>query len=128
MKMLAEWLDFVITTLQTWPHSHDVSVLETQQFSAAQFALKVRAGLRPDGMLQVRLYCNGEHIDYAYHVIQGERALRWDNKEHFSMLASHPHHFHTITGEVKVSLLTGDPEQDLPLVLDNLTQFLGDAS
>lgn len=122
---LADWLDFVITTLQTWPHCHSVHILETQQFSNQQFALKVRAALVPNGTLQVRLYHNHEHTDYAYHVIRDQHTLRWDNKEHFPTLTSFPHHFHTPTGQVEASLLTGQPEHDLPLTLDQLARFFG---
>ncbi|MBN2394224.1 MAG: hypothetical protein JXR84_26055 [Anaerolineae bacterium] len=123
MRVLSDWLEFVITTLQTWQHCHSVRILETQQFSDSQFALKVRATLIPEGTLQVRLYHNGAHTDYAYHIIRGEDALRWDNKEHFPTLASHPHHFHTATGQVETSQLTGDPTRDLPLVLAYLAQL-----
>lgn len=124
MKALSDWLEFVITTLQTWPHCQSVSILETQQFSERQFALKVRAILIPDGTLQVRLYCNGTHTDYAYHFIRGDCSVRWDNKEHFPTLASHPHHFHAAPGQVETSRLTGDPTCDLPLVLEHLAQLI----
>ncbi|MBI4769787.1 MAG: hypothetical protein HY784_05060 [Chloroflexi bacterium] len=45
MNALAEWLDFVVSTLQRWPLCRAVRVVETQQFSERQFALKVRAEL-----------------------------------------------------------------------------------
>jgi hypothetical protein len=94
-----------------------VRIVETQQFSDVQFAFKVRAELFTGDTLQVRLYCNRSHTDYAYHFIHGDQAFRWDNKEHFSTLATHPHHFHAASGQVEPSPLTGDPVQDLPLVL-----------
>jgi hypothetical protein len=111
-------------TLQTWPHCHTVRILETQQFSERQFALKVRATLISGGTVQVRLYRNGAHTDYAYHVICGEQSMRWDNKEHFSALRSHPHHFHTTNGQVEVSPFTGDPDHDLPLMLNYLAELI----
>jgi hypothetical protein len=123
MRVLSDWLEFVITTLQTWSHCHSVRILETQQFSESQFALKVRATLIPEGTLQVRLYHNAAHIDYTYHFIRGDYSVRWDNKEHFPTLASHPHHFHTAAGQAETSQLTGDPTRDLPLVLDYLAQL-----
>jgi len=125
MRTLSDWLEFVITTLQTWPHCHSVRILETQQFSERQFALKVRATLTPGGTLQVRLYRNGAHTDYAYHVIDAEHSMRWDNKEHFPTLRSHPPHFHAANGQVETSPLTGNPDHDLPLVLNDLEQFAG---
>lgn len=43
MTTLPELLNFVVTTLQSSPLCSRVRVLETHQFSADQFALKVRA-------------------------------------------------------------------------------------
>jgi hypothetical protein len=95
--------------------------LETRQFSESQFAFKIRADLVSGGILQVYLYRNGEHTDYAYQLFRGDRpVVRWDNKEHFSSLSSHPHHFHSASGKVEISPLTGDPTHDLPIVLSSL--------
>lgn len=124
MKTLSGWLEFVITTLQTWPHCHNVRILETPQFSERQFALKVRATLISGGTVQVRLYRNGAHTDYAYHVIYDDQSMRWDNKEHFPTLRSHPHHFHAANGQVEPSPLTGDPNHDLPWVLNYLAHLV----
>ena len=123
MSTLPDLLSFVVTTLQTWSLCSKVRVLETRQFSKSQFTLKVRAELAAGGILQVRLYRNGEHTDYAYHLIHDDQAVRWDNKEHFTTLPSHPHHFHSASGQVKASPLTGDPSRDLPLVLNYLTNL-----
>lgn len=126
MTTPADTLNLVITTLQGSPLCKAVHVLETQQFSAQQFALKVRAELTRGGVLQVRLYYNDRHVDYAYQLFQADQPLlRWDNKEHFSNVATHPHHFHAPTGLVGDSTLNGDPVHDLPLVLDYLTTFSG---
>ncbi len=121
MSTLPDLLSFVVTTLQTWSLCRAVRVLETRQFSKHQFTLKVRAELAVGGILQVRLYRNSEHTDYAYHLIHDDKAVRWDNKEHFPALSSHPHHFHNSSGQVEASPLTGDLFHDLPLVLDYLT-------
>jgi hypothetical protein len=125
MNTLADVLGLVVTMLQAWPLSHAVRVLETHQFSDRQFALKVRAELTAGGTLQVRLYRNGEHTDYAYQLIRGGESIRWDNKEHFPSIASHPHHFHSASGQVEASPLIGDPSYDLPFVLDYLTVLCG---
>ena len=122
MMTLPELLDFVFTTLQTSPLCHSVRVIETQQFSERQFAIKVRADLTSGDWLQVRLYCNESHMDYAYHVARSEQTTaRWDNKEHFPQLSSFPHHHHLASGEISESPLTGDPQHDLPLILTALT-------
>jgi hypothetical protein len=126
MTTPADTLNLVITTLQGSPLCSTVRVLETQQFSEQRFALKVRADLVRGGVLQVRLYYNDRHIDYAYQVFRADQPLlRWDNKEHFPGIATHPHHFHASTGLVGDSSLNGDPVYDLPLVLEYLTTFSG---
>ena len=126
MTTPADTLNLVITTLQGSPLCSTVRVLETQQFSEQRFALKVRADLVRGGVLQVRLYYNDRHIDYAYQLFQADQpVLRWDNKEHFPGIATHPHHFHASTGLVGDSTLNGDPVHDLPLVLDYLIIFTG---
>jgi hypothetical protein len=123
---LADSLSFVITTLQGSPLCRAVRVLETHQFSDREFALKVRADLVSGGGLQVRLYFNDRHIDYAYQLFRNEQpVLRWDNTEHFPGIATYPHHFHAPAGHVGDSPLTGDPAHDLPVVLDYLTTFSG---
>jgi hypothetical protein len=126
MTTPADMLNLVITTLQGSPLCTAVHVLENHQFSEQRFALKVRAELAHGGILQVRLYYNDRHIDYAYQVFRADLPLlRWDNKEHFPHLETQPHHFHTPTGSVVVSTLDGQPDHDLPLVLDYLTTFAG---
>jgi hypothetical protein len=121
VKSAAVLLGFVISTLQLSPVCRQVSILDFNPFSDQQFTFKVRADLKDDFVLQVRLYCNHDHIDYAYQLLQRERPIqRWNNKEHFPHLASYPHHHHTQGGEVIESSLNGDPEHDLPLVLASL--------
>ena len=124
MNTLAELLNFVTTALQSSPLCSAVRILETHQFSDSQFALKARAELTAGRTLQVRLYRNGSHTDYAYQLLHGNIPLvRWDNKEHFPDISSHPHHIHVATGQVEHSPLTGDPAHDLPYVLNLLTTF-----
>jgi len=99
---------------------HTVRIVETHPFSSQQFALKVRAEMQDGGMLQIRLYRNFSHLDYAYQFIEHDQMiLRWDNKEHFPLLDTNPHHFHFGSG-VESSPLKGDPLYDLPVVLDYL--------
>ncbi len=96
MNTLPELLNFVITTLQLWSRVRHVRVLATEQFSSTQFAIKVRAELKNEDSLQVRIYHNESHIDYAYQLIcAGAPLIRWDNKEHFATIATYPHHFIT---------------------------------
>lgn len=121
MNTLADLLNFVVSTLELSPLCVSVQVWETEQFSADQFALKVRAGLKSGSVLQVRLYCNGAHTDYAYQLLDNdEPRVRWDNKEHFPSISSYPHHLHVTATQTASSSLNGDPTHDLPLVLEYL--------
>ena len=127
MKSLADLLNFVVSTLQASPLCHAVSILETLQFSDEQFALKVRAELANGNTLQVRLYYNRAHIDYAYQIFRKETPMiRWDNKEHFPSIATQPHHFHMSADAIESSPLDGDPQHDLPIILNYLTTLKAD--
>lgn len=120
MSTLADLLNYVVTTPQNYSSCKVVRVVETENFSQQRFALKVRAELVNEITLQVRLYYNQGHIDYAYQLVQNSLpVLRWDNKEHFPEISSFPHHFHT-KGQVEPSKLIGDLPHDLPLVLRHL--------
>lgn len=119
MNTLPDLLNIIVTTLQTSLLFDSVKVVETSQFSESQFLLKVRAQLSTGKMLQIRVYQNGEHIDYAYQMFSGDQGIiRWDNKEHFPVIATHPHHFHSSTGVIQDSELVGDPVRDLLVVLE----------
>ncbi|MBN1148331.1 MAG: hypothetical protein JXA78_13820 [Anaerolineales bacterium] len=121
MNEFVDLLTFVMTSLQTNPVVRSAQVLESNQFSDSQFSLKVRAELQSGATFQVRLYQKGGHIDYSYQVFQDDQTwMRWDNKEHFSHLANHPHHFHTSQGSVETSALEGNPRKDLLAVLEYL--------
>lgn len=122
MSSLAGLLGTVVTMLQGSRLCSGVRVVETQQFSDRQFAFKVRAELDHGGWLQVRLYVNGDHIDYAYHLATAGKVVRWDNKEHFAAVSTHPHHFHTASGRVEASPLRGNPEHDLQVVLRSILE------
>jgi len=117
----ADLLNVVVSTLQTSSFCRSVRTIEAFRFSETQFGLKVRADLTSGHVLQVRLYRNGEHTDYAYQLFQTDTpVLRWDNKEHFPSISSFPHHFHNASGLVEFSPLTGDPAHDLPFLLNYL--------
>jgi len=68
-------------------------------------------------LYRIRPYRNGDHIDYAYQFVLDEPRARWDNKEHFPSIPSHPHHFHNADGKIEA----GNPAHDLPIVLDHLS-------
>lgn len=121
MNSMADLLSYVVTALQSSGRCGTVRVLDTQSFSAHQYAIKVRAELLNGDALQIRIYHNSGHVDYSYQLLRAnEPVMRWDNKEHFPEIASYPHHHHSAAGEVRISPLTGDATTDLPFVLKML--------
>jgi len=101
-----------------------VTEVETKEFSLEQFFFKVRAELIGESKLQVRIYYNQGHIDYAYQLFTEVPLLRWDNKEEFRNLTTYPHHHHNEQGKVKPSPLVGDPIRDIEVVLQEVSAFL----
>jgi len=117
-------LGTVKAILQADPLCRRVTVIETKEFSSEQFLFKLRADLPKAYKLQVRIYHNQGHIDYAYQLFSTVPVLRWDNKEEFHHLESYPHHHHDEHGDVELSPLTGDPSQDLGVVLHKVAEYL----
>jgi hypothetical protein len=70
LNSLTDLLTSVVSTLQTSTLCRSVQPIETFRFSETQFGLKVRSHLISGDMLQVRLYCKGDHTDYSYQVFQ----------------------------------------------------------
>ena len=66
MISLPSLLAKLVATLQTHPICGTVAVLETRSFSSEQFYFKIRAELIGGYNLQVRIYHNQGHVDYAY--------------------------------------------------------------
>lgn len=117
-------LTLVVSTLQSSPLCLSVAVIQEKVFSGEQFVLKVRAQLVNEQSLQVYLYHNRGHYDYAYQVFGIRPLMRWDNKEDCPGLANFPHHFHPGDAAPVASSLTGEPVADLQIVLTNLEKNL----
>ncbi len=126
MSSLPSLLGALMTVLQSHPLCHRVTVVETKSFSADQFFFKVRAGIAERYHLQVRVYYNRGHIDYAYQLFTEVPLLRWDNKEEFRHLPTYPHHHHDADGRVVSSPLTGDPLKDIHVVLQEISTFVSE--
>ena len=66
-------------------------------------------------------------MDYAYQLFKEKRPiLRWDNKEEFRSLKTYPHHHHDDRGNIHPSPLSGDPQADILLVLQEIENFLAE--
>ena len=117
---LASLLGRIMTTMQAHSVCRDTKCTESRSFSAEQFYFKIRSSLSTGGTLQVRVYFNEGHIDYAYQVFTNMPVMRWDNKEDYPDVATFPHHFHDENGHVGPSGLSGDPAADIQQVLDHI--------
>ena len=124
MTSLPSLLGGLITALQVHPICRKVRVIETKQFSSDQFFFKIRAEMTGGYRLQIRVYYNHRHIDYAYQFFTDVPLMRWDNKEEFRHLATYPHHHHDVIGDVKPSALTGDPTKDITIVLKEISVYI----
>lgn len=124
MTSLPSLLGTVMAILQAHPLCENTVVMETKEFSPDQFFFKIRTELTEEHKLQVRIYYNQGHIDYAYQLFTDEPLLRWDNKEEFQHLETYPHHHHDDKGNVKPSPLIGDPVSDVEIVLQEVSIFL----
>ena len=124
MISLPSLLGALRAILQAHPLCEKVTGVETREFSSDQFSFAIRANLAGAKKLQVRIYYNRGHVDYAYQLFTDVPLLRWDNKEEFRHLATYPHHHHDEQGHVKQSPLSGDPSRDMGIVLQEIDRFL----
>lgn len=80
--------------------------------------------LRPAYQLEIRLIQTEDELLYSYQLFTDIPLVRWDNAPHFPALPTFPHHLHDETGTVGSSPLNGDLLQDLPYILNQVTQLL----
>ena len=124
MIALTSLLGALVAILQAYSLCEKVTEMETREFSPEQFFFRVKAELTGGSKLQVRMYYNRGHVDYAYQLFTAVPLLRWDNKEEFRHLTTYPHHHHDEEGHVKPSPLTGDAIRDVGIVLQAVSAFL----
>lgn len=124
MTSLSSILGTLMATLQSHPICERATVVETKVFSPDQFFFKVRAEFTGGYNFQARIYYNQGYIDYAYQIFTHVPFVRWDNKEEFHHLETYPHHQHDEQGNVKPSLLTGDPVKDIKVVLQEVYELI----
>jgi len=73
----------------------------------------------------IDFYYNATLAKYGYTLIQGQRrVIGWDNARHHPGLTNFPHHFHREDGQVESSPMTGNPEQDVWIVLEKINEIL----
>jgi len=121
---LQSLLDLVITTLRADLRCESIVDIETQVFSDEQFLVKARARIQEELSFQVRIYHNRSHYDYSYQLFGDRPLTRWDNKEDCPSLENYPHHRHLPDASIVASSLQGDPAVDLPVVAQELAEFI----
>ena len=124
MTSLPSLLGALMAILQAHSLCDRVTSVETKEFAQDQFLFKVRAELAEGYAIQIRIYYNRAHIDYAYQLFIDTPLLRWDNKEEFPYVSTYPHHHHDEHGKVHPSPLGGDPVRDMPIVLQAISEFI----
>jgi len=124
LTSLPSLLGALTAILRAHPACERVTIIETKEFSPDQFFFKLRVELIGENKLQVRVYYNRGHMDYAYQLFTDVPLLRWDNKEEFRHITTYPHHHHDEQGTVKSSPLIGDPINDIEIVLQEISKFL----
>lgn len=115
---LAELRALIEDILRANSMCQNVTVLEAVEYSLSQFRIRIRANLVGGLKFQVHFYCNQSHVDYAYQVFGHFPLVRWDNKEEHPHIKTYPHHHHNLDDDVVDSALVGNPEIDLPRVLE----------
>jgi Family of unknown function (DUF6516) len=121
---LQSLLDLVVTTLRGDLRCESIADVETQAFSEEKFFVKVRAQVRGELFLQVRIYYNQGHYDYSYQLFKDRPLSRWDNKEDCPGLENFPHHRHLPDATIVASSLRGDPVVDLPIVVQEIRESI----
>lgn len=114
----------LVAILQAHRLCQQIKIVETKTFSLEQYFIKIRVQLPKEHKLQVCVYHNWGHIDYAYQLFSNVPLLRWDNKEEFPHLNTYPHHHHDDLGNIIVSPLKGNPIKDIEIVLAEITKFM----
>ena len=124
MSIINILISEILVQLTNSPVCFSTEVTEITSFPKGNFVIKVRARLQKKCKFQIRLYYNEGHYDYSYQLYNRGTIARWDNKEDFPNIATFPHHFHTKSGAVLESLLSGDPLRDFPFVLLEIERII----
>lgn len=87
--------------------------------------LRLRCNLLPSSYhLDIRLIQTEIETIYSYQLFTDQPIVRWDNAPHFPLIATFPHHYHNLKGEVEPSPLKGLIFEDSNYVLENIKTIL----
>lgn len=115
----------VLAILEGHPLVSDVKIIRLDETPTGHLECKVRCRITGGQQFQVWLHQSAHTTDYAYQLFTSVPLLRWDNAPHYPGIETAPHHFHDEQNNVGSSPLTGQPSVDLPIVLEVISQRLG---
>ncbi len=115
----------LLRLLQNSPVTQNPQIVELMIYGENAFRFKIRATVDPTITFQVWVNCNPRHTRYAYQLFRyGNTLLRWDNAPHHPGIAGFPHHLHDAQDQIYPTALSGNPEEDLPAVLNEIAHYL----
>lgn len=117
-------VDAILRLLREYPLVTAVRVVNFDETPTGKLELKIRCRLAGIYQLQLWLHHEPAFQDYAYQLFTDRPILRWDNSPHYPDVRTAPHHFHRQDEEVGESPLTGNPLEDLRLVMDEIGKWL----
>lgn len=117
-------VDDILGILRTSALVKNTRIIQYDETPSGKLEIKIRCQLPKSHQLQIWIHVEPEFQDYAYQVFTTTPLLRWDNAPHYSHLATAPHHFHDESGKVHGSSLTGNIQQDVKTVLQEIADWI----
>jgi len=117
-------LNQILNILQISNMVKRIKVIEHDEVDRDTFMFKIRANLPKNLMIQIRVVKDSDFIRYSYQLFSNIPILRWDNAEDYPNIRTYPHHFHDETGGVNSSELSGNPLEDIRIVLKRIEIYL----
>ncbi len=119
-SLLAELLDILSQSQIV----QATQVVEHDETARGRVLLRIRCQLPLGYNLQIWVHHQRAFQRYAYQLFTDRPILRWDNAPHHPEIRGFPHHFHDETGREFPSILKGDSLVDVPMILNEIAQFL----
>lgn len=118
------FVEELVSFLRKHPLVNSLRIINYDETPAGKVELKIRCRLIEGYRFQVWLHHEVDFQDYAFQLFTDHPILRWDNAPHYPDISTAPHHFHNESGTVSESMLTGQPLQDLMVVLAEIEGWL----
>lgn len=114
----------LLAVLGAHPLVSQVKIVHLDETPTARLEVKIRCRIASQQQFQIWIHQGASTLDYAYQLFTSVPLLRWDNAPHYPTIATAPHHYHDEQNQVTASPLVGEPDVDLPHVLDAIVQWL----